>query len=388
MNMFLSGMCRTVFVVLLVTFSTGASFAANVTLTDPQTGLTVSAPKGYSLKFSNGAYTLRKGKNYARFMLARSPLSLKDTASSFAKLSKISVKKRSNSSKSVTIEGKLKKRSVKVVFKQVGSFVDIVTYGTLSSSKQVTEGGAGYPLRPEAITAQDIAQINRVLNTRRGGITVPLQVTIPMVRRTAPDNGSSALVPNLPGWSFSGGGGVVAGGNANQGLYSLGVPVVVGLPGFGAAVQSNPVGPDVAIVQVWPQYAAVTSGAQVQVLQVRELAGTAGWLGPNFLSAMYAVRFVLNGRVWVSLMVSGVFDMGSSIGWGWYQSFIAVPEDGPGGIMPALLQTWASWDNSNASAARLAQAVSTLASIRVNGFPIDPKVFEKTANAWSEYIRE
>jgi hypothetical protein len=71
--------------------------------------------------------------------------------------------------------------------------------------------------------------------------------------------------------------------------------------------------------------------------------------------------------------------------WVYYYSMIGVREGGPGGIGPALMNTWATWDNSTANAARLRQTLATIASTRVT--PIDPTVFDRLHQDWVDYIR-
>ena len=240
------------------------------------------------------------------------------------------------------------------------------------------------------VTVGDVLALKQILNTRRGGVTVPLQVAIPVRRFTAPDGGSTAIVPNLPGWTFTGGGGELSGFNANQGAFNFGTPVVVSNPNSPTAegIIGFPVPPGQAIVDIWPQFVAQRAGLNLPVVSVVAGPGTTGWLGANFSSGMYAVRLQLNGVPWTALFVSGVFDMGSSLGWGWYHTYIAVPDQGPGGIGPALINTWATWDNSAASNQRLNQALASILSTRVPGSgPIAWDVFEKAAHDWSDYIR-
>lgn len=368
----------------LAIFSNSETFA--ITLTDPETGLTVQAPKGYKLSSKNGVYTLKGKNSTARFMMARSPYNLGKTVDSYIKLAKIRNARRTKRGSTEEVSGTLGARSVIVNFKASGGIVDIVTY----SSNPRPSRRVAAARTSAAVTIPDILNLQRIVRSRRGGRSVPLNLTIPMRSFVAPDGGSSALVPNLPGWSFAGGGGVITAVHPRQGIASLGVPVAVSVPGFfGSPPISQFVRPDVAIAQVWPQYAQVYANAQVQVLSVSFIPGTEGWLGGNGLSAMFAVRFLLNGAPWQAMFVSGSFLVPDlSIGWYWYHSYIAVPENGPGGIGAALMDTWASWDNSGAAEARLRSALRTVLTTRVDGYPIDPDVFEKTNNAWSEYIRQ
>ncbi|RMG42313.1 MAG: hypothetical protein D6719_06675 [Candidatus Dadabacteria bacterium] len=398
-------------VTLVLQYAAPATSQA-ISLKEPQTGLTVDAPAGYSVSFSKGIYTLSKGKLKIRLMLARSPFSLSDTVKSYLKAARIKRAKKRGKGDIVKIQGKLHGKSVVVMFRKAADAIEIATLSG-SSGKGRVHGNkhkhkrkkrkkhkkrkkrkrshravlmsATYEARP--LTVADVLNLARILRSRRGGRTVPLQLKIPMRKYVAPDRGSSALVPDMPGWKYTGGGGVVAGGNPAQGGFALGVPVTVTVPGFSGQIVNPLVPPDRAIIEVWPKWVAL-GGDNLQVLSVRAVPGTNGWLGPNFFSALYAVRFTVNGVRWQGLMASGVFDIGTVLGWGWYHSYIAVPENGPGGFGPALIDTWASWDNSKASEQRLAQAIQTILNTHVQGWPIDPDVFQHAANAWDAYIRE
>lgn len=54
----------------------------------------------------------------------------------------------------------------------------------------------------------------------------PLQVAVPM--RVFSAGGASALVPNIPGWRFSGANGAIDGFRLDQGGFALGIPMALG----------------------------------------------------------------------------------------------------------------------------------------------------------------
>lgn len=369
--------------VLLLLCAQSNAFAA--TLVDPTTGLTVTAPKGYKLSNNNGVYTVKGPHSSVRFIRGRSALNIAKTVDSFVKLAKIKRASKAKKGSAYKVTGTLSNKPILAQFKPSGEFIDVAIFKAGSAKKK---NAALRELRAD-VTIADVLALQRIVASRRGGITLPLPVTIPMKQFVAPDGGSSALVPDLPGWSYSGGGGVISGANANQGIVNLGIPVAVSIPGFfGDPPSSNFVNSAQAIASVWPQYALRFYGAQVQVVGISEVPGTRGWFGIGTDSALYAVSFKLNGASWQALMSSWSTTIpGLSIGWYWYHSYIAVRVDGPGGIGAALINTWSSWDNSGASQARLNDALNTLLSIRVTGYPIDPEVFQKAADDWDEYIR-
>lgn len=349
-------------------------------LKDKKTGLKVKAPKGYRLKAKkNGIYTVTNGDAYVKFIRAYSPLSVKGTAKAFRKASKIKKSKLRKKGKKYILKGRLRKKQVTIEFRRKGKYVDIITYGRkrgkLTSPIEKPIAAQDFLSDPaEFLTAAEIlAQLQRIAQSRQGGRVLPLPVRIPMRRYVAPDQGSSALVPNLPGWVYDGAGGAVSGGNTNQGAFGLGL--------FWPLPSLAPVASDTAIFQGWP----ITSNGAVQVLTVARIPNTTGWLGPNYDSAMYAVRFRLDGRNWQALMVSGSTVIGGFFYW--YQSYVGVPEGGPGGIAQALLNTWASWDNTPAANSRLNQALQTILSTPIPGNPIDPEVFDRSVEAFNEYIR-
>jgi hypothetical protein len=333
-------------------------------------------------------YTLSKGKLYVRFMLARSPFDLKKTADSFVKLSKIKSVKRTNKAKEVKITGTIKNKPVTIIFHPISTFIDIAMYGGQSAKRRAPQTVNG--VRVATATLADIAALQRILNTRTGGVTVPLQVPIPTAVYTAAD-GTSATVPNLPGWAYNGGGGgMLSGAAAGQGVFEFGSLAVVSYPGLSGIIVNRYTDAANAIVEVWPKYAPIYTGAQVEVTGVQEIPGTDGFLAPNLSSSgLFAISVNINGEPWVGLMTSGtgVLPGAELLSYLWYHTFIAVPVNGPGGIGAALVNAWATWNHSAADAQHLAQAAATLASIQVGGGPIDPRVFQEKANAWDAYIR-
>jgi len=389
-NKFLSALASFVFLVQ-------PALAAKTTLREPQTGLTLVAPSGFKIGALNGVYTLTNGKVFARFMLGRSPLSITATASSVIKITKAKVFSKTSSGGSLIYNVKLAGHSLVMIFSKRQGYISVATYGkgriaaaaSRSRSSGLTTEAAQLP---GLISANDLATLRRAINTQRGGVSVPLQVNIPTRVFRALD-GTTAVVPNLAGWSFNGGGGGIISGQAvGQGVFELGVPSVVSYPGFSGPLISPFVSAAQAIAQVWPQYTHVYTGVDIQVTGVQEVTGTDGFLAPDFVSSgMFGISFILNGEVWQGLMTSGVTPLPGAelLSFIWYHSFIAVPANGPGGIGPALVNTWATWNHSAADQQRLAQAVKTLLSIHVSGGgPIDPDVFQNAADAWDGYIRD
>ncbi|MDC0358223.1 hypothetical protein OAO01_05345 [Oligoflexia bacterium] len=374
------------------------------TLEDPATGLQVEAPNKYQLTYNgDSTYTIKKknSKTKANFVIGTTPLSAKLTADDFINASGMAVSKYSELDDSVLLAGKLGKKNVQVRFRPVGEVMEVVTYfgnnkknkkSKKKKKKKKKKGGKKKTARQAlsnqvaSLTLAEINILDQIIRSRQGGTVVPLPVTIPVRKLTGAD-GTSAVVPDLPGWSFAAKDGIISGGNPSQGIVNLGIPSLVILPGFPHYGISNSfVSAEAAIAQVWPQ-AVATLGAQVQVLGVQAVPGTNGWLGTTFASSgMFGVQFQTLGRTWQALFVSGGVPI-DAFSWFWYYSYIAVPVGSSPAIGNALMNTWATWDNSAASAKRLQDALNTIKNTVVPGNPIDPEVFDAIHQKWTDYIR-
>ena len=350
--------CTVLATTLLLAFLGAPSLEAKK-LSHRGTGFKVQAPSGFKLKARKGIYRISKGRESVTLMRLHSPLSVAETAKSFVKDSKMKrPRTKRKGKKGAIVTGTLKGKAVLVEFKQKGAYVDVAKYipakrGAKRSAKLVP-----------AVTLADVAILRRIVNSRRGGIVAPLQVTVPMRRFT--QGGASAMVPNIPGWVYSGAVGGLDGGRPDQGSFALGI----GIPMLGY-VPSNQ-----CITNVWPSLAP-----GLAVTGIAPVPGSAGSLGPSFESAFYNVRFTFQGRTYQALFLSG---SNHSL---FYYSYIAVAVGGPTGIGPALLDTWRTWDPTPALNARLNQITQTILTTPIPGNPIDPKVFDERQAAWTEYIR-
>jgi len=298
------------------------------------------------------------------------------------------VKKRQSVANGVDIRGKLGGKKTDAHFHTVGPVMEVALYRNAKKRRAVKARRAVARAITPRLSGRQVRAINDVLGTRQGGQTVPLPVAIPTRRFTSPDGTASATVPDLPGWSFFGGDGVISGGHPDYGAVNLGVPVYVGFPGFtGTGVVSPLVLPDQAIFQVWPQHNRVALGRQPQVLDVKEVPNTRGWLGLGFDSALYTVLFSLDGRRFEALMISGVGGTGTNFAWLWYYSYVAVVQGAPAGVGDALLNVWKTWSNEAAVQRRLDDARFAIATTPFVG-AIDPDVFERVAQDWNALIRQ
>ncbi|MCW2925349.1 MAG: hypothetical protein JWM98_2753 [Thermoleophilia bacterium] len=365
--------------------TSAAAVPAKVTLRDPKSGLTIVAPRGYRLSARGGVYTLVGGGERARFFFGPSALGAGATGAQLAGAlgGRRSAVVQKPTLYSATVAKGAARTYVRVA--RSGANVQVVLV-TRAAGRRLARAAT-----PATVPAVDVAQLVRLVNARTGGVTVPLNTTIPTRKFVAPDGGSSATVPVLDGWVWSGNQGSIEGAHPTQGYIALGevggvqdgsYPQLAFSPAF--------VGPAEVLQTIYPQYVKLISGADVQTTAVQLVPGTEGILGASTQNGIYGAALTINGRPFRGLFVVSSSDAGGLAPtlWYFYYSAIVLPADAPGNLGAALVDTWSSWDASGASRARLAQALQTIASTPTAGAgPIDPAAFQVAADNWNEYIR-
>lgn len=369
-----------------------APAAAADTLTEPSTGLTVTAPGGYAISRDNGVFTLSGKGRYVQFMSIRSPLGVQATGQVLltgihaTKVTAVKVQATRFSARA-----KVGGRPVTVRVTQAGDVSVLAVYGrTRTRSLRATPTRS----RPGGLTARQIAGLDRILATRAGEPVPDVNIGIPTKTFQAPvQNGASATVPDLPGWQYGGTDtGYLYGGHPTDGAFELGSFIFVNYPNVPYPAPQFPTAPiqspQDALVNVFTAWKRM-SGVTISIDQVNGLAGTEGNLGTGYLSQAFEARLTINGGQYRGLFNIGVMDnAGSFLSWGFYYSYVLARVDGPSGILASLMTTWGSWNNSAASLARLQDALRSLQGTRVPGAgPIDPDVFQSAADAWGAYIR-
>lgn len=322
------------------------------------TKFSVRTPSGYRLSSFKGIYTVRKGRDSATIMRISSPHSTSGLASSLVRTTRMkSAKIRGGGSRRV-ITGTVRGKSTYFEIEGRGPTFKVMKYVTRKKSRSSAK-------RFDPLTARDVAFLRTIARSARGGVLAPFVADIPFQRFS--QGGSTALVPTLPGWRYSGAAGGMDGSRVGQGFFSLGI--------FFPGVASFP-DPAQVIVNDWPRIA----GGNLTITNIQFINGTAGVLGPGFNSATYTVRLVSGGISYDAIMTSGV-----SFNRDWYFSVVAVRTGSFPGLGQALMATWASWD---ASANRQSRTAATIASIRTTpSVAIDRTVFDRINSAWVEYIR-
>jgi hypothetical protein len=368
--------------------------AKMVTLHDKLSGLSVRAPAGYKLSFDphHGMYLVSNRRRYARFMFARSPFQLKATAAAVVKGlgAKVSHARQTKHLYSATVRFHHRTGTLRIS-SLGGNELLVALLGPVSGSGRERAIAA----RTARVSVADIATLSAIVNSHRGGLAVPLNVTLPTRRFTAPAvNGATATVLNRTGWQYGGTdtGYLYGGSTADRAAFELGGVIWVNYPGSPSPLAGFPTFPLVnsesALVNVMPAWKAIQLNEHIVFDTVAPVAGTAGLLGPNYDSGMYLAHFTINGVGYQGLFTIGTADYSPGLDWIMYFSYVAVSDASPGGIMPALMDTWTTWDNSAASNSRLAIALNNvLTTPPLAGGPIDPAVFQNAANDWDEYIR-
>jgi len=368
-----------IFVSLCLVLASPQNASAQRLLVEPETGLQMEAAGRFRLLHQGeGVYMLRRGRMFrARFVIGKSPFDARRTAEDFVDFTSMRVSRFIEREDHVLVRGRNRQGPVAIRFRPLGGgLIEVATMtGRRNPDRQLNRSLArNANRRPPLflrISPRQIRQLSDILASQQGGRVIPLPVQVPVQTLTGP--GTSAVVPNLPGWNFQANDGIVSGGHPTQGIVNLGIPVA----NFVTA------DPAQAIFQLWPQFMA-SNGASIQVLGVRFIPNTGGWLGAGFNSGMFTVRFRFNGLDWDALFVSGV----STTNPLWYHSYVGVPVGSSPAIGNALMNTWATWDPSAAAQQRLQNALLTVLTTVIPGNPIDPTVFDRLHRDWTAYIRQ
>jgi hypothetical protein len=335
------------------------------TLRHRATKFSAKAPSGYTLRAFKGIYTIRKGSDSATIMRVSSPLDSAGLARSLVTAGRLKKARVRGGGSRRTVTGLAAGKPVYIEIEGRGPTFKVSKYVTRKKSPRSKTAR-----RFEELTARDVAILRRIAGSARGGIVSPFQANIPVRRFT--QGGASAVVPVLPGWTFSGVGGAIDGGRVGQGSFALGIymPSVAGFVDPGAVIVNN-----------WSQ----VTGAPITVTNIQIIPGTAGVLGFGFNSATYTLRFVTGGVSYDAIMTSGVTNNPAGFGLDWYFSYVAVRTGAFPGLGQTLMQAWATWD---ASANRQSRTAATVAAIRSTPtVAIDREVFDRINSAWVEYIR-
>ena len=359
-------------------FAPGAS-ARNVKLRAG--GFSVKAPAGFKLKAKKGIYRVT-GRGL-RLVYARVPASGRTPADTGAELARAaggtptgvrsSAKRWTARAGGQTLEVRAK-----------GSRLIVLRYGRTSSRRARASQSPG-----------QLALLRRIAGTARGGRVAQLPGSIPLRSFTAPDGSATAQVPNLPGWTFNGGSGVIE-GSGPEGSFAFGVPFFAAVPGtFAASSGSYPTAPFPAtagegLSALVPQFFARSGLPGISIQVTGQFPGSEQILGGGYVSGFLTGVATAGGRTasGVFLYGAGTFDTGVDGAYANYLSYAAVNQGTDPRIGAALLRTWATWDPSRDQQRRLNEALNSILTTNVGGGPIDQDVFDEAARKWSEYFRQ
>ncbi len=250
----------------------------------------------------------------------------------------------------------------------------------------------GKQLAVRTFSGGDRAALRRIGDTIRGGKAAALPKSITMRKFTAPDGGSSALVPVLKGWSYTGGGGIVE-GSGPQGAFVFGYPFAAAVPGTYAAsyqrlVAAYPSSAADGLSRVLPAELRRLNLALSAVSALKPFPGAGEILSAPFTGTFASANFAgTGGRPGKGVFLYGYAPPDENGTYLNYTSFVVVTKGTDPRIAAALLRAWGSWDPSADQQRRIASTTNTILTTQVAGGGIDPKVFDEAAAKWDAYIR-
>lgn len=376
-----------VMIVALLIAAPIAPAAATIRIKEPATGLTVAAPRGYSVKHASGFYTVRGGGSFASFMRTTSPLALKPTALALLAQSKGRVVGRATSTARMwRAQVRVGRRAyVLDVRTAPGGRLDISLMGPGNPPPIAARLGRTVALSPRQLV--QVAALDRIIRSRRGGGIALLNIPIPMRLAQTADLMASANVPDLPGWQVDGGTGLFTVTHPNLGWGWFGMTIAAFTPQFAFArpgidvVITPSADPGANMVQAFPQYLTQQLQMPFAFTQVQVVPGTEGILGPTIPSALYEARFTWRGIPMQGLFLWGTLNQ-TDVLVNSYFSGVAIADGAPGSISNALLQSWASSNGEAGFRERLSTSLENIAMRPDRQFILTPSRFRSDMSTW------
>ncbi|MFN8174274.1 MAG: hypothetical protein U0T02_04310 [Solirubrobacteraceae bacterium] len=354
-------------------------------------GFSVKAPRGYRVGRRGSTYTVSNGRVAFSYARVRGAGSASSAGRGLARALRARITSSSGGASRWRARLSVARRLQVISLRRSGGYLVVLRFRDARAARAASE----VPAARAALTGAELAALERIARTARGGAPQTLSDSLPMKQFVAPDGRSRALVPSGPGWQYSGGGGQIIVGNARLGAVSLGLPFFIQYPdSIGQKYPQYPIAnytPDAAaaVEQIFPDYFR-RQGSDVRSIRfVRILARPPSALGfAGSGSAVYGVIAVdIAGKPFQGLIYAAVGRDDSIFASYAYTSYLVVPRGVDPRVFVSLMRTWQSWDPSADQRVRLAQTLNTLASINYGGGPIDPEVFDAAAAKWSDYIR-
>ena len=341
-------------------------------------GFSVKAPAGFKLKAKRGIYRI-SGRGL-RLTYARVPSGGRSPADTGAELAR-AAKATATGVRSTASRWSARLGSQRVEVRAKGANLVVLRFGRTARRAAAAQSPG------------QLALLRRIAGSARGGRAAQLPASIALRPFTAPDGSATAQVPNLPGWTFNGGSGVIE-GSGPEGSFAFGVPFFGAIPGSFAA-NSFPVAPFPAtagegLTALLPQFLARAGIPGVGIQVTGQFPGSEQILGAGYVSGFLTAVVTAGGRTasGVFLYGAGAFDTGVDGAYANYVSYAVVNQGADPRIGAALLRTWATWDPSRDQARRLNEALNSILTTNVGGGPIDQDVFDEAARKWSEYFRQ
>jgi hypothetical protein len=344
-------------------------------------GFTVKAPAGFKLKAKRGIYRIT-GRGL-RLTYARVPAAGRTPADTGAELVR-AAKATATGVRSTATRWSARAGGQTLEVRAKGSKLVVLRYGRTSSHRAAASQSAG-----------QLALLRRIAGSARGGRVAKLPGSIALRPFTAPDGSATAQVPNLPGWNYNGGSGVIE-GTGPQGSFAFGIPFFAAVPGtFAAGSGSFPSAPFPAtagegLTNLVPQFFARSGLPGITIQVTGQFPGSEQILGAGYVSGFLTAAVTRAGQTaaGVFLYGAGTYDTGVDGAYANYLSYAAVNTGTDPRIGAALLRTWATWNPSRDQQRRLNAALNSILTTNVGGGPIDQDVFDEAARKWDEYFRQ
>jgi hypothetical protein len=338
--------------------------AERVALQDPSTGFTVIASPDFELvhKPETGVYDLTSEERglsfqYARLSGAPDPLDAALVAAAQTGLTVISQESNAGWARLETTSADGERSTVQAQRDDMGT-LKMVMCGRLAGVKRTPE---------QEIDDQLVLSI--LYASARGGAVLPAgpQPTaqaaepapaaaepIPLEDYTTPDGQATGKVPDEPGWSVGGGGGMLYAGHPQRGELWMGVSMRITIPGsqsdmamrmFGVpagTILAPLMSAEQALADVWlPLRGKAEPNVEFGSLEVedRQHVTSTQWGG----SGVFTIRCNRGGAPWRGAVSVTTSQSALDDHWRCYCSSILVPAGGDPRVWQMLLAAWAAF---------------------------------------------
>ncbi len=310
------------------------------------TKLSISVPRGFSVRFTKGVYIFKSSGQTLTFSRSVTSVGAKTYGTALLRQIGGKVVFRAGGASEFAAQVNFGKRRDAFVITRANGRLAVTTASARTSS----------PLR--------LATLRAIGRSATGGVSLRAPATggsvksIPLRPYRTTDGGASALVP--VGWTVDGGNGNITGFSSN-GAFAFGLSINVPLPGVAP-------GPVPAGILTAPYMNAATALQQfiprlfkVSNVKIRGIIHDAVF--PSFTSSgMLRFDYTSNGQPWTgaAIVATDSPTKYGNLAWNLYYSGIGVRVGTDPSVGVGLLKTWKSWDPSGAIATRTRQQIQLI----------------------------